>query len=85
LGILKDYQYEVSIGEFRSGSTILLYTVGLSEAFVGDHFFGEGGAEQLLQEIVRQGKSVKSIESVFSNRPEIVVSDDITLLSVSKR
>lgn len=84
LGILADYRYEPAFGSFAEGSTLILYTDGLSEARLPrrSEMLGQQGAEDLiLREYAPKDPPDVFVERIIGS-DGLHFDDDITILVV---
>jgi serine phosphatase RsbU (regulator of sigma subunit) len=87
LGILEKIEFKDNIVMLESGDTLLMYTDGITEAYVGEEFFGE---ERLIQAIQKaehpdapgmlEDIDLALMEFRGSSQP----SDDVTALAVHR-
>jgi sigma-B regulation protein RsbU (phosphoserine phosphatase) len=84
LGIIPDYDFQLSESELGIGSYFALYTDGLSEAISNGHMLGGKGAETFLGALEAKNLSTEVIEQSLFRQADLAVSDDITLVIVKR-
>jgi sigma-B regulation protein RsbU (phosphoserine phosphatase) len=85
LGVIADAEYEEVITPFKTGTSVFLYTDGLSEATTqtGDMMLGSRGVHDLAMQIA-SSHSADDVENLIFQDEHLTVRDDLTLL-VAKR
>jgi sigma-B regulation protein RsbU (phosphoserine phosphatase) len=84
LGIIPDYDYQVSESELGIGSYFALYTDGLSEAITDGHMIGGKGAEIFLGALEAKNLSSELLKQALMKQDDLSVSDDITVVIVKR-
>jgi sigma-B regulation protein RsbU (phosphoserine phosphatase) len=85
LGVIPDADYEETTTPFEEGSSVFLYTDGLSEATTqkGDSMLGSRGVHDLAKQIAI-ADNVAAVENLIFSDAHLTVRDDLTLV-VAKR
>jgi serine phosphatase RsbU (regulator of sigma subunit) len=82
LGIMSGYEYRCTEEPFPKGSTLVLYTDGLSEARRRneDAMVGVGGVQDIAIAQYSSGESVDQFIEKIRNETGLVFDDDLTIL-----
>jgi serine phosphatase RsbU (regulator of sigma subunit) len=82
LGILPDFEFKCVNNEFAHGSTLILYTDGLSEARLSneDDLIGVQGVEGIAIAQYSSGDSVETFLDKITERTGLEFDDDLTIL-----
>jgi len=84
LGVIPNYDFIPSDVKFTSGSSIIFYTDGLSEAVSGGHMLGAKGVENFVRMLAGEGSNPQSIEATLSSIAGLTVTDDVTVVMVKR-
>lgn len=85
VGVFEDTKYNLQEVVINTGSTIFLYTDGLTEAKItGKKQFGIDGTQRVLDECAEQGLSPKQIlDTVMKKVSKFIGADDLTMLTIN--
>ncbi len=82
LGIVPTFPYESRVYELASGSLLVFYTDGLSEAVDGGTPLGEKGTVKLIAKAGRSGRNLEDMLDAMVGSERISIEDDVTILAV---